>query len=98
MLWVELTRWLVIAGYLTVVIWCAFILWRNHMNPIRRQFAVVAGAAASGWVLFYLWFTVTHPEADWAILLSRLAHAPVIATLLIVTQSVDYFTRRGEQR
>lgn len=98
---IDLTRFIVIVGYLIVLItagWC-FTVFRN---PVRRVAAVLFAVMSTGWVLFYIWIAAIDLSENPAMLqaatlMSRLAHLPTIGAafaLLIMLHDTEKRSQR----
>lgn len=87
------TRYLIIAGYSTVLIWSIWVIISNHLNPTRRLVARFTAIAALVWVVFYATIAQQWITGDAAVLWSRMAHVPTIAILLLVIQTVQQLRR-----
>lgn len=104
MSWIDLTRIITLAGYLTAAGVAIRQVCATQLRQRRRSLILIAVVAVS-WVLFYSWITpaawggspVSSSTRELWASASRIAHAVTIVGLLVMLRAID-IAERAEAR
>lgn len=90
MLDVDLTRWVIIVGYLVITIWAIWTAYWSPEGAVVRRIILFVVAASGLWGSFYFWLALAPRDLEIATMWSRVNNLATIAAFALIIQTVNY--------